>query len=179
MFGSSAAVGGLPGDILVLVALALAGAMVHALRPRGWSARVAMVAVAVALAGGAVATGARLSQTYRVAVAAPASAQRALLHSGVDASMRPVGTALGAVPLWLVLFLVGEVRRRWTTLHQLQPAGAGMPLGRQLDAGWSEVATPIPLTDIRRNGSCRVLSLDAERTRSRKGRGRARTTPRA
>ena len=105
--------GGWPVWLVVgLVALSLALAVVHAVRPSRSTLVWAVVTLAVAVLGGLFGTAVGLVASFGGVASIDPSMKSTVLARGISEAMNCTAFALGGALLWSVPFAVGEVRRR-------------------------------------------------------------------
>ncbi len=105
--------GGWPVWLVVgLVALSLALAVAHAVRPSRTTLVWAVVAVAVSVLGGLFGTVVGLMVSFGGVAGVDPSMKSTVLARGISEAMNCTAFALGGAMIWGVPFAVGEVRRR-------------------------------------------------------------------
>jgi biopolymer transport protein ExbB/TolQ len=104
---------GWPGWLaLGLVALGLAAAVAHAVRPSRTTLVWAVVTLAVSVLGGLFGTVVGLATSFAGVAGIDPSMKATLLAQGISESMNCTAFALGGTLAWSIPFVVGEVRRR-------------------------------------------------------------------
>jgi hypothetical protein len=97
---------------LGLVALSLALAIAHAVRPTRTTLVWSVVALAVSLLGGILGTVLGLMGSFGGIAPVDPSMKATVLAEGISAAMNSTAFALVGSVLWGIPFVVGEVRRR-------------------------------------------------------------------
>jgi biopolymer transport protein ExbB/TolQ len=119
-------VGGWPAWLVLgLVALSLALAVAHAVRPSRRTLAAAVVTMAASFLGGLFGTAVGLMSSFGAVASIDPAQKSAVLARGISEAMNCTAFALGGTLLWSVPFVVGEVRRRRVTGPGTPPTAAG------------------------------------------------------
>ncbi|MBI5479205.1 MAG: MotA/TolQ/ExbB proton channel family protein [Deltaproteobacteria bacterium] len=106
-------VGGWPAWLVLgLVALSLALAVSHAVRPSHRTLVAAVVTMAACFLGGLFGTAVGLARSFGSVASIDPALKSTVLARGISEAMNCTAFALGGTLLWSVPFVVGEVRRR-------------------------------------------------------------------
>jgi len=111
--------------VLGLVALSLALAVAHAVRPSRRTLTSAVVGVAVSFLAGLLGTAVGLTHSFGAVASIDPSMKSTVLARGISEAMNFTAFALGGTLLWSVPFVVGEVRRRRVERPGAAPPATG------------------------------------------------------
>ena len=98
--------------VVGLLGLATVGfAVAHALRPSLSSLAASVALVGITFVGGLAATVLGLIHSFAGVASVDPSMKATLLAKGISESMNATAVSLLTIPMWLLPFIVGEVRR--------------------------------------------------------------------